>query len=187
MKTDDPAGWVAGIAAETYLRYLYVLAPDRSTAGKNQIYKYERLQNRYGPPTAYNVNGDLTDALDIAIDGNVYVLRRGGTIVKLFRGESQPFQIRQAPENLLVNATKIYKVQDGNLYLLDPVEGRVIVIGDVGIGGEATYLRQYVLEIDQLGTLQDLYVDPDQSHLYVMDEKRIYIIDLNQQGERQAL
>ena len=187
MKTDDPAGWVAGIAAETYLRYLYVLAPDRSTAGKNQIYKYERLQNRYGSPTAYNVNGDLTDALDLAIDGNVYVLRRGGTIVKLFRGESQPFQIRQAPENLLVNATKIFKVQDGNLYLLDPVEGRVIVIGDVGIGGEATYLRQYVLEIDQLGTLQDLYVDPDQSHLYVMDEKRIYIIDLNQQGERQAL
>jgi hypothetical protein len=186
MKTDDPAGWVTGITAETYLRFLYVLAPDRAVSGKNQIYKYERLQNHYGPPSPYNVNGDLTGAIDLAIDGNVYVLREGGAIVKLFRGESQPFQIRQAPENLLVNATKLFKVVDGNFYLLDPVEGRVIVLSDGGPAGEATYLRQYVLEIDQLGELQDLYVDPDQSHLYVMDEKRIYIIDLNQQGERQG-
>lgn len=186
MKTDDPAGWVTGVAAETYLRYLYVLAPDRTTSGKNQIYKYERLQNRYGPPTPYNVNGDLTDAIDIAIDGNVYALKSGGAILKLFRGETQPFQIRQAPENLLTNATKIYKAEEGSFYLLDPVEGRVIVLGDGGTSGEASYLRQYVLEIDQLGELQDLYVDPDQSHLYVMDEKRIYIIDLNQQGERQG-
>lgn len=187
MKTDDTAGWVSGIAAETYLRYLYVLAPDRTVAGdKKQIYKYERLQNRYGPPAPYNVNGDLTDAIDLAIDGNVYVLKRGGGLVKLFRGETMPFQIRQAPQDLLVNATKMYKVPDGNFYLLDPVEGRVIILGDGGASGEATYLRQYVLEIDQLGELQDIYVDPDQSHLYVMDEKRVYIIDLNQQGERQG-
>lgn len=185
MKTDDPAGWVNAIAAETYLRYLYLLAPDRTTSGKFQIYRYERLQNRYGPPTPYNVNGDLTGAIDLAIDGNVYVLKEGGAIVKLFRGEAQPFQIRQAPENLLTNATKIFKVADGNFYVLDPVEGRVIVLSDGGVGGEATYLRQYVLEIDQLGELQDLYVDPDQSHLYVMDEKRIFLIDLTLQGERE--
>lgn len=187
MKTDDTAGWVTGSAAETYLRYLYILAPDRTTAGKNQIYKYERLQNRYGPPAPYNLNGDLTDAIDLAIDGNVYVLKRGGAILKLFRGETQPFQIRQAPTDLTVNATKIFKVAEGNFYLLDPVENRVIVLGDGGASGEATYLRQYVVTIDQLGELQDLYVDPDQSHLYVMDEKKIYIIDLNQQGERQAI
>ncbi len=185
MKTDDPAGWVTGVAAETYLRYLYVLAPDRAVSGKNQIYKYERLQNRYSSPSPYNINGDLTGAIDIAIDGNVYALKEGGGIQKLFRGESQPFQIRQAPEKILTNATKMYKVVDGNFYFLDPVEGRVIVLSDGGPSGEATYLRQYVLEIDQLGPLQDLYVDPDQSHLYVMDEKRIYIIDLNLQGERQ--
>ncbi len=163
---------------------MYILAPDRTTAGKNQIYKYERLQNRYGPPAPYNLNGDLTGALDIAIDGNVYVLKEGGGILKLFRGESQPFQIRQAPTDLTVNATKIFKVAEGNFYLLDPVENRVIVLSDGGASGEATYLRQYVVTIDQLGELQDLYVDPDQSHLYVMDEKKIYIIDLNQQGER---
>lgn len=185
VKTDDPAGWVTGTAVETYLRFLYVLAPDRAVSGKNQIYKYERLQSRYSAPSPYNINGDLTGAIDIAIDGNVYVLKEGGNVLKLFRGESQPFQIRQAPENLLTNATKMFKVVDGNFYFLDPVEGRVIVLSDGGPSGEATYLRQYVLEIDQLGALQDLYVDPDQSHLYVMDEKRIYIIDLNLQGERQ--
>lgn len=187
MKTDDPAGWVNAVAVDTYLRYLYLLAPDRTTSGKFQIYRYERLQNRYGSPTPYNVNGDLANALDLAIDGNVYVLREGGVIVKLFRGEAQPFQVRQAPENLLTNATKIFKVAGGNFYVLDPVEGRVIVLSDGGAGGESTYLRQYVLEIDQLGKLQDLYVDRDQSHLYVMDEKRIYLIDLTLQGEREGV
>lgn len=187
MKTEDAAGWVSGTSIETYLRFLYVLAPDRADGSKNQIYKYERLQNRYGPPAPYNVNGDLTGAIDIAIDGNVYVLKEGGAILKLFRGEAQPFAIRQAPDDLLTNATKIFKIADGNFYLLDPVEGRVIVLSDGGINGEASYLRQYVLEIDQLGTLKDLYVDPDQAHLYVMDEKRIYIIDLNQQGEREGV
>ncbi len=187
MKTEDPAGWVTGFAAETYLRYLYVLAPDRTTSGKNQIYKYERLQDRYGPPASYNLNGDLTGAIDLAIDGNVYILKEGGGIVKLFRGESQPFQVRQAPENLLVNATKIFKVQDGNFYILDPKDKRIIVLADGGASGEATYLRQYVIKTEQLGQLQDLYIDPDQAHLYAMDEKRIYIIDMNQQGERETV
>jgi hypothetical protein len=54
----------------------------------------------------------------------------------------------------------------------------VVVIADGGATGEATYVRQYLLEGEQLGTLKDLYVDPDQNHLYVIDEKRVYAIDI---------
>lgn len=178
MKTDDPAGWVTGKDILTYLRFLYVLSPEN-----NQIYKYERLSNRYSSPDEYNVNGDLSGALSMTIDGNIYVLKQGGAIVKLLRGETQPFVIRHAPDNVLMNATKIYKVFDGNIYFLDPVKSRVIVITDGGPSGESTYLKQYVLEGEnQIGELQDLYVDPDESRLYVMDEKRVYKIDLGPRG-----
>ncbi len=176
MKTDDPEGWVAGKDIEAYLRYLYVLAPE-----KKQIYKYERLTNRYSAPVNYNVNGDLTGALDMSIDGSVYVLKEGGTVLKLLRGEVQPFKINGAPENILKNAAKMYKVPEGNFYFLDPSQKRVIVVTDGGVAGEAKYERQFAMEAEQLGTPQDLYVDPDESHLYVLDEKRVFVVDLSTQ------
>jgi len=174
MKTDDPKGWVTGRAISAYLRFLYILSPDN-----NQIYKYERLNNRYGPPVEYNVNGNLQSSLDMTIDGSVYVLNQGGTLLKLFRGETQPFVIRQAPADLLKDATKLFKVADRNFYLLDPTHARVIVLSDGGPTGESSYVKQYVVEGEQVGTLQDLYVDNDEAHLYVMDDKRIYVIDLS--------
>lgn len=174
-KTDDPAGWVSGIDIEGYLNFLYVLSPDTK-----QIYKYERQNTHYSAPVGYNVNGDLTGALDMTIDGNVYVLKQGGVVLKLFRGESQPFTVKKAPTDALKGATKIFKVSAGNFYFLDPTAKRVIVTTDGGTTGESTYVRQYVLEGDQVGTLKDLYVDPDQTRLYVEDEKRVYAIDLQQ-------
>lgn len=173
MKTEDPAGWMTGKDIETYLRYLYVLAPE-----KKQIFKYERLSNRYSAPVQYNVNGDLTGALDMAIDTSVYVLKEGGVILKLLRGETQPFTIRHAPEDALKNATKLFKSPDSNFYFLDPVRSRVIVATAGGATGESTYVKQYILEGEQIGTLQDLSVDPEESHLYVLDEKRVYVVDL---------
>jgi hypothetical protein len=173
MKTDDPGGWTSGIDVETYGRFLYVLSP-----ATKQIYKYERLTNRYGTAVPYNVNGDLIDGIDMVIDQSVYVLKKGGTIVKLLRGESQPFVIRQAPANLLTTATKIFKVAESNFYLLDPENNRVLVITDGGPAGESSYVRQFILEGEQIGLLQDLYVDTDETHLYVMDEKKVYVIDL---------
>ncbi|MBM3227254.1 hypothetical protein FJZ27_00080 [Candidatus Peribacteria bacterium] len=173
MKTEDPAGWVTGKSIEAYLRFLYILSPEN-----NQIYKYERLSNRYGPPSPYNVNGDVSHGIDIAIDGNMYVLRDDGTVLKLLRGEEKPFVIRHAPDGLLQDTTRIYKVLDGSMYFLDPVGARVIVVSDGGQTGESTYAKQYVLEGDQIGKLADMYVDPDETHVYVIDEKRIYAVDL---------
>ena len=173
MKTEDPSGWIAGKDIETYLRFLYVLSPEN-----NQIYKYERFSNRYAAPVEYNVNGDLAGAIDMAIDGSVYVLKEGGEIVKLFRGEVRPFTIRFAEEDILSGATKIYKVREGNFYFLDPEQAAVVISTDGGATGESSYTRQYLLEGDQIGTLRDLYVDPEETRLYVLDEKRVYAIDL---------
>lgn len=172
MKTEDPAGWITGKDAEAWLRYIYVLSPEN-----NQIYKYERYSNRYAAPSEYNVNGDLSGAIDMAIDGSVYVLKEHGEVVKLFRGEQRPFVIRHLPGNILESATKVFKVLDGNLYFLDSANKRVVVVTDGGSTGESTYMKQYVLEGD-IDILKDIYVDPDESRLYVMDAKSIYAVDM---------
>ena len=79
---------------------------------------------------------------------------------------------------LLDNATKIFKVAEKSFYILDPKQGRIIVLSDGGETGESTYLKQYVLDGEQVGELQDLYVDPEETRLYVLDEKHIYVIDV---------
>lgn len=183
MKTEDPAGWITGADIETYLRYLYVLSPERK-----QIYKYERLASRYGPPAEYNVNGDLAGAIDMTIQGPVYILRdlsaSGGKsgerdIVKLLRGEKQTFNIRNMPPDALNGVTKIFKsAPGGNFYFLDPENKRVVITTNDGDLGDSLYLKQYVLDSDQVGHLKDLYVDPEDTRLYVLDEKKLYVIDL---------
>jgi hypothetical protein len=172
MKTEDPAGWITGTDAEAWLRYMYVLSPEN-----NQIYKYERYSNRYAAPSEYNVNGDLTGAIDMAIDGSIYILKEHGEVIKLFRGEQRPFVIRHLPGNILENATKVFKVLDGNLYFLDSANKRVVMVTGGGATGESTYMKQFVLE-GEIDILKDIYVDPDESRLYVMDAKSIYAIDL---------
>lgn len=185
MKTEDTAGWMTGVAVETYLRYLYILSPERG-----QIYKYERLSGRYGPAVEYNVNGDLKGALDMSITGPVYVLRDTGAtdatqskteVMKLLRGEKQTFNIRNLPQGALDGVTKIFKSGDvGNIYLLDPLQKRIIVTTHDGDLGDSLYVKQYILDSDQVSRLTDLYVDPEDTRLYVLDEKRLYVIDLQQ-------
>lgn len=183
MKTEDSAGWVTGVDMKTYLRYLYILAPERK-----QIYKYEHLTNKYGPPSEYNVSGDLTGAIDMTIAGPVFVLRdlaaSGGAsgdrdVVKLLRGEKQTFTIRNLPVGALKNVSKIYKSSStGNFYFLDPVDKRIIITSNDGDIGDSLYLKQYILDSDQVGKLKDLYVDAEDTQLYILDDKKVYAVDL---------
>lgn len=185
MKTEDPAGWITAVDIKTYLRYLYVLAPERK-----QIFKYERLSSRYSPPSEYNVNGDLEGAIDMTITGPVYVLKDVSTsgkegnrdVLKLLRGEKQTFNIRNLPTGALNNTTKIVKSSvSGNFYFLDPIGKRVIVTTNDGDLGDSLYVKQYVLDSEQISNLKDLYVDSEDTRLFVLDEKKIYVIDLQTQ------
>jgi hypothetical protein len=177
MKTNDPGGWIPGKSAETYLRYLYVLSPVN-----NQIYKYERLSGLYSAPSEYNINGDLLDAMDLAIDGDVYVLKKGGVIQKLLRGEVQPFSFRNLPKEALSAATRILKPSDsGDFYFLDPENSRIIITGNDRESGESVYRKQYVLTGEDTGKLQDIAIDEAETTLYVLDEKRVYAIDLQKE------
>lgn len=191
MKTEDPDGWMTGADIETYLKYLYILSPE-----KKQIYKYEHLSGRFGPAAEYNVNGDLSGAIDMTITGPVYVLRELAgqgigdsqrTITKLLRGEKQNFAIRNLPTDALDGVTAIFKSStNGNFYFLDPVGKRVIVATNDDDLGDSLYLRQYILEGEQVGKLQSLYVDPEDTRLYVLDEKRLYVIELQTSGQQSS-
>lgn len=168
--TDD-ATWKTGVAITAYGRNLYILNPT-----DNQIYKYSRARSKYGNAADYNQNADLSNAISMAADGNVYVLKQGGDIVKLFKGEKQDFQLEDLPSDTS-SVTKIFTLpEQKKIYLLDPENRRVIVLEkDINNKG-ARYVKQ--LYFEELSDVKDFYVNKDENRLYLLTKSAIYQVEI---------
>ncbi len=167
--TDDEA-WKSGVDVTAYGRNIYVLNPD-----DNQIYKYARLRSKYSSGSGYNADADLKGALSIAIDGDIYVLKEGGAIVRLFKGKQQQFKI----EDLAVDisgSTQIYTSAElDNLYLLDPANKRVVIVTKTE-SGLSRYYGQVVFE--ELDSIKGMYVEKNENKLHILTDKEIYKVDI---------
>lgn len=163
--------WKKATAMAVYSKYLYLLSPE-----DNQIWKYERRKAGYEKAAKYNLDGDLSKALDISIDGSVYVLSEGGEIIKLYRGNKQKFDIQNSPAEDLANTTKLFTLPDqNNLYLLNPQKNSILIIKKL-TNGQGEYKRQIILE--GTGPINDIYVNQDEQKLYAVDKNHIYEIGL---------
>lgn len=167
--TEDQV-WKSGVDVAAFGRYIYILSPE-----ENQIYKYARLRSDYSNGSEYNSDADLSGALSLAIDGNIYVLKEGGRIVKIFKSKQQPFKI----ENLAVDisaSTQIYTSAElDNLYILDPVNKRVVIL-EKSSSGVSRYYGQVVFE--DLENIKRIYVEKSEDKLHVLTDKEIYRIDI---------
>jgi len=167
--TDDEV-WKTGVDLQAYGRNLYVLNPT-----DNQIYKYSRARSKFSSATDYNLDADLAGAISMAIDGNVYVLREGGDIVKIFKGEQQTFDIEDMATDIS-SATKLVTLPEHkNMYLLDPINRRVIIL-EKEVGPGARYKGQVYFE--DLSDIQDIYVDKTEDKLYLLTKKAIYQVEI---------
>ena len=173
--TTEDAQWKNTTVIRSFSRYLYFL-----DLTENSIWKYERKRDGFGPATAWTQSGaTITDSIDFSIDGYIFLLKKGGDIQKFYRGELEEFGPTRMPNEILSTATKIFTQQDQTrLYLLDPTNSRVIITTKGA--KEARYKRQIVIEGS--GPLVDLYVDKPEQKLYLLDEKKIYQIDLKDKG-----
>jgi hypothetical protein len=167
--TDDET-WKSGVDMAAYGRNLYVLNPT-----DNQIYKYSRARSKYGNATEYNIDADLSGALSIAIDGNIYVLRQGGDIVKIFKGEQESFDIEDLATDI-TSASQIFTLPEHkNLYDLD-TENRRVVILEKEVGPGARYMGQIYFE--NLPDVEGFYVDKTEDKLYLLTKKAIYQVEI---------
>ena len=167
--TEDE-NWKPSKDISAYGKYIYLLSPST-----NQIYKYARLRSNYSSATEYNTDADLADAISFAIDGNIYVLKKGGEIIQLFKSKKQPFEI----EDLAVDiseATQIFTSPElDGLYILDPVNKRVVIIQkEVGLGGR--YQGQIYFE--NLDEVQGFYVEKNEDKMYLLTKKGIYEVSI---------
>jgi len=147
---------------------LYVL-----DAGGNQLWRYKPQGDGYGgTPESYfdKPLGDLGSALDVAIDGSVYLLLADGRIRKFFGGAEKNFAIAglneplKKPVALAVDA----EARNGAVYVIEA--GRVVQFNPDG-----AFIRQFRAAGDAFDALQDLVVDERNGRMFVMSGGKLYV------------
>jgi hypothetical protein len=140
-----------------------------------QIWRYEPRGDAYpDPPERYFTDPSsvsLGDAVDMAIDGNIYVLHSDGTVSKFLRGDSLSFEVRDVPDgfNEAVALAVDPESQSGVVYIADRGNQRVVVLGPDG-----AFLAQLRAE-GFFDGLEALTVDEAAGRLYVFSNGQLYV------------
>lgn len=182
MNTQDDR-WPNAIKINTYgdARNIYLLVPDQ-----NDVYTYQRRATDYSSATFRNQNNiiDLKDAVDMAIDTNIYVLKKDGSIVRIFdrtKLEILPMtsNISDPLENLNAdNVSMKTNARLKNIYIMDKLNQRILVYGKRTPNDtrELVYNKQYSFPTLEL---RDFYVDDNEDRMYILTKDKIYIQELN--------
>ncbi len=168
-RADTPPWTTVGHAAG-YEGRLYAL--DRSTG---QIYRYAAAGGAW---PAFELAGeswlgapaDLATAIDMAIDGSVYVLGRDGRIQKFAGGQPVSFQVSGLPQPLVEPVALHALPPEGDLLLADRGGRRILVLGPDGAFRAQLLRPAQALAGDDGGLdgLQAVWWDPGSQMLYVL-------------------
>lgn len=162
------------IAAGTYEGQFYVL--DSAESG-GQIWRYRPQGNAYPrPPEPYFATlpeDGLQNAIDMAIDGHIYLLYENGTIRKFLGGELQPFEVRGIPGGLgEVAGFTVDPEGSGSVYVVDRGNGRVVELHPDG-----RFKAQFRAD-GMFGALESVAVGEGSERLYVLDGGQLYAASL---------
>ncbi len=133
--------WRTPVAFDNFNNNLYVLDP-----GANAIHKYQATAGGYevapSPYVVASADVDLSSAIDLAIDGDIYVLMSDGSVQRLRGGQREPFEISGLDGDTL-KATRIFtEVETDSLYLVDSANKRIVEI-DKREDSAGAFVRQF--------------------------------------------
>ncbi|NLG29511.1 MAG: hypothetical protein GX557_16505 [Chloroflexi bacterium] len=175
----DSATWLMPQAIGSFFGNLYLLDPLLG-----QILKYSPVDNAYtNPPGDYLANElatDLTGAVDMAIDGNLYVLFADGRIVKFLQGEVRPFNMgslptaMRSPMSMFVSGEKKPDAP-GYVYVADTGNDRIVQFDK-----EGAYVRQFRAQAGevQLTDVRGLYVDEARGRIFFVSGTTLWLADI---------
>ncbi|MBL7058112.1 hypothetical protein ISS03_02125 [Patescibacteria group bacterium] len=137
----------------------------------NQIFKFSPKNGGFssGQKWIKDEKVDVSNAIDMEIDGHIYVLKANGEILKLLKGKAEDFTL-DIVEPELKMATKFYISKELNyVYILDPLQKRVVVFNKKG-----EFIAQYTS--NNFSNLKDFIVDEQNNILYLLDTSSVYKI-----------
>jgi hypothetical protein len=166
-------GLMGPVAVSSYFGNFYVLDPPA-----NQILRYLPTPDGYSaPPEPYfpaDQPADLAGAVDLAIDGAVYILYGDGRISKFQGGRPVDFNLTGL-DLPLTNPVALYTAPDEvvqYLYVADAGRQRIVQLEKDG-----RFVRQFkpgAGEAVTFARLQDIFVDEISGRLYILDNNTLY-------------
>lgn len=161
------------VAFEVFAGNLYVLE-------KEGIFKYSGLSAEdsekisFGDKQNWLGSGeepDLTEARDMAIDGDIWILLASGEILKFSRGSPKGFGLSGLDQELN-QPSAIYTDEDSQrIYVLDKANKRIVVFLKSG-----EYDSQYLFE--KIKEVEDLVVSEEEKKILLLSKEKIYEIEL---------
>lgn len=148
-----------------YLGNFYVL--DKQSG----IVKYPGGTTPKADYLAKGVSPDLTKAVDLTIDGSIWVLSSDGSILKFTKGAQDDFTLKGLDKPLVRPTRIVTSVDDNNVYVLDNGNKRIVVFDKNG-----NFLAQY-----QSGILSSAFaidVHESDKKIYILSGGTIYGIDI---------
>lgn len=164
-------GWQNIVSARGFGGNLYLL----DAAVESQIWKYLGLDDGLSGKRSYLTGEtyDLSEAVDLAVDGSVWVIFSDGTIAKYTQGTKDAFQLIGL-ELPLSESTQIFTSPAvDHLYLLDKNQTRVIVVDKSG-----EYFAQYIWP--GIAGVKDFMVSEEMGKIFFLTGEKIFAIDLKQ-------
>jgi len=156
-----------------YRGNLYIL-----DAGSNQILRYSPTADGYsGQPEGYfapSSGVDLAGAVDMAIDGHVYVLYADGRVARFLGGQPAPFELAGLYEPLR-SPTAIFTDEEAEfVYVADAGNRRIVQLDK-----EGRFVRQFrPAEGSAFDHLKGLYVDENGGRLFFVSGHALYLADI---------
>ena len=165
LKITLPSNHNDFIGADTYNNKLYLL-----NNKNNQIYRYNKSGSSFTGAYAWiQENINLENAVDLSIDGHIYVLINNGEVLKLLRGNKIDFSL-EGIDPSLKNPIKIYVSKELKyIYILEKTNNRLIIYDKTG-----QFLLQY--KSDKFNDMKDFTVDEANKTIYLLNNTSIYSI-----------
>lgn len=143
-------------------------------ATNGQIYRFTKNGGQLTNPVAWlNGKEDLTKVVSMDIDGNVYLLKNDGEILRYNKGAKQDFAITAVLPALSQPTKIIVSPEQDYLYLLEPSNKRLVVFNKTG-----KFLNQYTS--DKFDNLKDFQIDEKNNKIYFLNNTTVYSADLQQ-------
>jgi|GEM_PF-619005 len=167
----DSKAWLKVRAAAGYSGNAYLLDTQR-----NAILKYVPTSSGYtNPPLGYldaAVRADLTNTVDVAIDGDVYVLVLDGQVWRFRLGKILPFP-RSDLDKPTPNPASLFTSEAAqSVYVVDAANKRIVQFSKEGV-----FQRQfrYAGFDGAFDSLRNVFVDEERSVMYITSGDKLYL------------
>lgn len=150
--------WKTGSALASFVHNQYLLAPS-----ENQIWKFTRTNDAITAITPYLVeSADLSKAVDLAIDGRIYVLTNEGKVLCFNRGRAESFELKGIPKpNEQITSPRQIRAAGDSLFILD--DTRIIQVNTAG-----QFERQFAFS--DLSSIEAFSVDSERKQFFLLSQ-----------------